>query len=300
MVHLDLVGPLPSSNGYTYILTCIDRFTRWPEAIPISNIQADSVAKAFVTTWISRFGVPETITTDQGRQFESALWRELVLLLSTKRIRTTAYHPRSNGLVERLHRQLKAAIRTYPHPQHWTDILPLVLLGIRTALKTDLQCSAAELVYGTSLRLPGEFVAPTSSRDDQSSYVKQLRDFMQTLRYTTPRGSSEGKSYVPRDLSSCSHVLVRCDFPRTTLQCPYEGPFLVVERNEKFFKVQRSGKVIVISIDRLKPAHLDEDPGFFPEDFPPETIAIPRAAATPRYTTRFGRTIRPPVRLQVS
>ena len=100
-----------SGQGYIYLLTCIDRFTRWPEAIPIPDSTADTVAQAFVTGWISRYGVPSTITTDRGQQFESALWTQLMRLLGTQRIRTTSYHPIANGLVERFHQQLKSALK---------------------------------------------------------------------------------------------------------------------------------------------------------------------------------------------
>ena len=73
-VHIDLVGPLPPSNGFSYIFTCVDRYTRWPVATPIRDISAEMVAKSFIESWVSNFGSPTTITTDRGCQFTSALF----------------------------------------------------------------------------------------------------------------------------------------------------------------------------------------------------------------------------------
>ena len=112
--HIDIVGPLPTSQGYRYLLTIIDRFTCWPQAIPLSDITAESIARAFISNWIYSFGVPSTITTDRGAQFESLLSTQITSLLGIKCIRTTAYHPCANGMIERFHRQLKSSIKAYP------------------------------------------------------------------------------------------------------------------------------------------------------------------------------------------
>jgi hypothetical protein len=77
VVHIDLVGPLPPSHGFTYLLTCVDRFTRWPESVPITTNTAEAVAQAFLSGWIVRFGVPSTIVTHRSRKFESHLWDAL-------------------------------------------------------------------------------------------------------------------------------------------------------------------------------------------------------------------------------
>ncbi|BHF83230.1 hypothetical protein SprV_0802637200 [Sparganum proliferum] len=189
-VHWDLVGPLPPSRGYTHILTAVDRFTRWPIAVPISDTSAENIAMVFPTQWISTFGVPATPTTDRGSQFQSSLFREFTKLLGCAHITTTAYHPASNGLVERLHRQLKSALMSQTESATWSVNLPLVLLGIRSSVKEDIHCTAAELVYGTPLRLSGEFVqSPTTNIP--STFVQQLKQRMAQLRPTPTRPTSK-------------------------------------------------------------------------------------------------------------
>lgn len=100
-MHIDIVGPLPPSNGFQYILTMIDRFSRWVEAIPLKDPSVSKVGKLFFENWISRYGTPKYLTSDRGAQFESRLFTAFLALVGCERIRTTAYHPQANGMVER-------------------------------------------------------------------------------------------------------------------------------------------------------------------------------------------------------
>ena len=117
-MHIDLVSTLAPSGGNTYLLMSIDRFTGWPEAIPILDITAETIAKAFLARWDAVFGAPSIITTDRGRQFESTLFKMVTELLGTKRTRTTSYCPAANGFVERFHQLLKSSLRAQADPYH--------------------------------------------------------------------------------------------------------------------------------------------------------------------------------------
>ncbi len=119
-VHIDLVGPLPaSSSGHTHLFTAVDRSTRWPEAIPLAGTTTADCVEAFLSGWVSRFGVPAVVTSDRGVQFTSAVWSGLCQRLGINHKLTTAYHPQANGLVERFHRQLKEALRARLDTGDW-------------------------------------------------------------------------------------------------------------------------------------------------------------------------------------
>ena len=281
-LHVDLVGPLPVSEGHRYLFTIVDRFSRWPEAIPLEDMSAQSCARALLRHWVSRFGVPDDLTSDRGRQFTSELWRELHEVLGVKQQRTTAYHPMANGLVERLHRHLKSSIMARSTETDWMDQLPMVLLGIRTAWRTELDCSPAELVYGTALKVPGILIGETSGQDLPSSeFVSDLFNRMAKLSPVEMAHHATAKVNIPANMESAKYVYVRTDAVRAPLVRPYTGPFKVVKKDAKYFTILKNGKPDTVSIDRLKPAVIfhnrDEDES---RETTPE-ITQPRRNADP-------------------
>ena len=128
--------------------------------------------------------------------------------LAQKEQKRTAYHPIANGIVERFHRQLKGALKATTDPINWVDMLPTILLGIHTSLKHNLKGSIVELVYGTTLSLPGDFFQSTNIQLDPTTYVTELKKAMQQLQPPKVWQQIPRKVYISTDLRTCTHVIV--------------------------------------------------------------------------------------------
>lgn len=257
-IHMDIVGPLPPCGPYRYLLTIVDRFSAWPEAYPLEDVTAYTVARTFVHQWVSRFGVPRELTTDRGGQFESELFFQVTSLLGSHHIRTTSYHPQSNGKVERWHRVLKSALKSAPDDD-WVERLPIILLALRNA-PAESGHSSAEILFGQTLHLPGEFFSPSEKTPmEPSGFVPLLRERLAQLRPGPVRFKSPRSVFVHPELKVTSHVFVRVDAVKQPLQRPYTGPFRVIQRHEKYFVLDINGREDSVSIDRLKPAYLPVD-----------------------------------------
>ena len=169
----------------------------------------------------------------------------------------------------------------------------MVLLGIRTALKENLHCTTAELVYGTTLRLPGEFFVPAAAPSDPPSYVSTLKSSMQLLRATPPRPARRA-TYVSLALSSCTHVFIQHDATRKPLQQPYDGPYKVLKQDDKHFVFDINGRHDTVFLDRLKPAHSDDSPpctppvDTTPHTSPPTGAHSAQVPPTATQTTKSG------------
>uniref|UniRef100_A0AAV2KH15 Reverse transcriptase RNase H-like domain-containing protein n=1 Tax=Knipowitschia caucasica TaxID=637954 RepID=A0AAV2KH15_KNICA len=199
-VNIDLVGPLPPSRGFTYLLTMVDRTTRWPEG----------------------------------------------------------YYPRLYHVCRcgsGVHWHMGFAFRLTDG--NWVDKLPWFMLGLRTAPKEDLQSSSAELVYGQALRVPGDFIPdatrPWSATEQRSSLREVAMGFAPVPRsqHCSP------ESRMPAGLRSALFVFVRHDAHRGPLRPPHDGPFKVLQHGDKSLVVDIGGRPETISVDRIKPAHVD-------------------------------------------
>ena len=253
-VHIDLVGPLTISAGHSHILTIIDRTSRWMEAIPLTNTAATDVAAALFSGWICRFGVPDTITSDRGPQFTSNVWNSLCVLLQIKHRPTTAYHPQANGMVERLHRRLKDALRTRGASASWAAEIHWVLMGLRSQPREDSNISPAQAVYGAPMVLPNQFLS-IDDNETMNKFLVQINNILNnsSLPRHNVAADRELPEDLPPDLWAADRVWVRrCGHvpPLTPL---YDGPYAVLQRSLRTFKLQIGAKEDQVSTSRLKP-----------------------------------------------
>ncbi|XP_041466120.1 uncharacterized protein LOC121416727 [Lytechinus variegatus] len=212
-VHLDFLGPLPkTTNGNEYILMIVDQFTKWTEVIPLPSQTAEVTARAVVNEFFSRFGYPLQIQTDQGRNFESALFHQLCQLLHIQKTRTTAYGPSANGQVERYNRTLMAAVRCYVDKTQtqWDKYLPQIAGAIRATVNRSTGFTPNRLMLGREVNQPTDLVFPLPSSQERklpSEFCKELGDAIQTAHDTARKNLHATQRTMKRDYDVRSQMM---------------------------------------------------------------------------------------------
>lgn len=160
---VDCVGPLPrTKTGNQYLLTIMCASTRFPEAIPLRNIKAKKVVSSLIK-FFTLVGLPRSIQSDQGSNFMSGLFQQVMYQLGIKQFKSSAYHPESQGALERFHQTLKTMIRTYclKEEKEWDEGVHLLLFAIRESIQESLGFSPFELVFGRVVRGPLKLLKET-------------------------------------------------------------------------------------------------------------------------------------------
>ena len=187
-IAMDIVGPLPrSNNGNKYILTICDYATRFPDTIPILNTEANAIAKDLVSVF-ARVGIPDEILTDQGSNLMSSLLQEMYLMLNISRLRTSPYHPQTDGLTERLNGALKSMIRKFTaiNQKDWDEYLPYLLFAYREVPQESTGFSPFELLYGRRVRGPLDvpkeaWVGYEGEKENTSIHVLELKRCLEEM-----------------------------------------------------------------------------------------------------------------------
>ncbi|XP_071450020.1 uncharacterized protein [Hetaerina americana] len=162
-------------------------------------------------------------------------------------------------MVECLHHQLKAAIRCHGGNQ-WTDVLPMVLMGMRATFKEGIPAKPAEVIYGQTLWLPGEFFSPPISAITATAYyVSTLQQGLCQLQPQPVSRHGTRNIFMFKDLEIVSHVFLRNDRLHPSLNPPYDGPFPVIQCGPKTFKLKIQGREVSVVIDCVKPAYVVSD-----------------------------------------
>ncbi len=272
IIGMDLIGPLErSARGYRFALVLVDYATRYPEAVALRNISAKSVAEALFHM-IFRVGIPKEILTDQGTAFMSRTIRELYELLGIKSVRTSVYHPQTDGLVERFNRTLKTMIRKFVHEdaKNWDKWLEPLLFAVRVVPQASTGFSPFELLYGHQPRGVLDVLRETweegpSGTKNEIQHVLDLRTKLHTLGQLSIENFLQAQDKQSRlynwgtrlrNFAPGDKVLVLLPSSSSKLLAKWQGPFEVTLRvgdlNYEVIRMDWSGARQIYHLNLLK------------------------------------------------
>nr|XP_043876803.1 uncharacterized protein LOC122766190 isoform X1 [Solea senegalensis] len=277
-VLVDCVGPLPrTKSGNQFLLTVMCATTRFPEAIPLRRITAPAITRALIK-FFTMFGLPKVVQTDQGTNFLSRSFKQTLYALGITHSVSSAYHPQSQGALERWHQTLKSMLRKYCHDtgRYWDEGVPFTLFAIREAKQESLGFSPAELVFGHNVRGPlkvlkEKFLCNISPQTTVQDFVSQCKERLRNasaLAKVALSSSQESmkerfdRKAVKREFEPGERVLVLLPTPGSALTARFSGPYVIKSKvsdtNYVIHTPERRRKVRLCHINMLKSYHSRE------------------------------------------
>lgn len=243
-VVIDCVGPLPrTKRGNMYLFTIMDSTTRYPEAIPLRNITSKTIVKELVR-FFTTVGIPKVIQSDQGTNFTSKLFSKAMKELGVEQYLATAYHPASQGCLERFHQTLKSMLTKYCMEENkdWDTGIDLLLFAIRDSKQESLGYSPFELVYGHQVRGPLQVLKESWTTPDTVSTpicIRSLKERLKTVTDLAKNNLEQAQSKMKmkydnkarqREFKVGDQVLVLLPKPQASLQSKFFGPYPVIKK----------------------------------------------------------------------
>ena len=267
--YLDIVGPLPVTQGDSkYILTFQDDLTKYIVAIPIVQQDAETVARAFVERVVLIYGTPRIVQTDQGANFISEVFRNTCKILGIRKIQSTAFHPESQGSIERSHRVLAEYLRHYvtEDQTNWDQWIPFAAYVYNTTEHSSTRFTPYELLFGRPSVLPSALKGPPEPQYNYDSYVSELKGRLQTSHQQARENliMSKGKSKERYDetaraleLQVGDKVLLYDETVRRgrsrKLSSQWIGPYTVTEVDKVNVTIAKGRKLTKVHVNRLRP-----------------------------------------------
>ena len=273
VIAVDILGPLPVTNSQNmYIIVCGCYFTKWKEAFAVLNHTAAVVADKLVQEVFLRFGFPDQIHTDQGREFESDLFKSICNLLGIEKTRTCAYNAKSDGMVERFNRTLVAMLSMFvdENRSDWDDHLPYVMAAYRATQHKSTGLTPNMLMLNREIDCPLDLMVGlppgTETIECPIKYVEWVKNatrnafefaYGQLKVAATRQKRYYDRGLRPREFQEGSWVW-RWYPPKANLKLGlgWVGPYLVLRRLSYLtYQVQKDkdSKVLTVHVDHLKP-----------------------------------------------
>ena len=266
---LDIVGSMTEiMAGNKYVLTFQDDLSKFLVAIPIPQQDAETVAKKFVLNIVLKFGAPAQILTDQGSNFLSDLFKSMCKLLKIKKIQTTAFHPESNGSLERNHRVLTEYLRHYvrENQTNWDEWVPYAVYVYNTTVHTTTAYTPFELMYGFKSEVPSALREIPDVQYNYDSYLAELKGRLQSThkvaRQKLITSKEKSKEYYDKesetfDFQVGQKVLLYDETVRRgrskKLSPQYVGPYEVLIVDGVNITIKKGRTTRKVHVNRLRP-----------------------------------------------
>ena len=285
-VGVDVIQFPRSRQGHQYAVVFVDYLTKWPEVFPVADQSATTIADLLVKEIVSRHGVPSEVLSDRGKAFLSGLMQEVQKLLGFRKANTTAYHPQTDGLVERFNRTLTAMLAKTVDKKgpDWDEILPYVLFAYRACQQSSTQESPFFLLYGRDPRLPSPAIlSPKETRAiaDLKEYGIELHSRMseawELARQQITRAQQHQKHMYDRDTKKVPFRTGERVFlfkpaeqtgTRRKFARPFHGPYRLVEVDTNTAKIrpvdQPESEPLIVSLGRLRRCPGEVEDTFWP------------------------------------